>query len=251
MKKSLLIAVLMLMGSTGLYAANPFDEFKSSLSGLTTELAQKKLDNFSKDLGSLMGGGTFHTGKSLGIPGFDVSARVMTKKISDDDDIVKAAGVNAAYLPMLQAEIGLPAKIDLIGRFVSYQDSSLVGGGLRYAIFQNDFPGLPSLSVQALYNTLNVKAGENKLKASNFSAMAMASFNVPIVDPYIGIGTDSTTVEPDSSIPLPQSGMKGNASGVRVEAGVNLGILPFTYLQIGGTLTGGSIDYSAGFGVKF
>jgi opacity protein-like surface antigen len=251
MKKALIVAVLSTVVSSPVFAANPFDEFRNQLTGATVAVAQKNLDNFTKDLGGLMGGAAFHQGKTCGIPGFDVSLRASSKKISDDDAIVKAAGVDNAILPLLQAEIGLPANIDLIGRYSAYADSTLIGGGLRYGIINNAFPGLPSLSVQALYHALNVAAGDNKLSATSYNIMAMASFNLPVVDPYVGIGMDSTTVEPNASISLPKSGMKGNASTVRIEAGVNLGLLPFTYLQLGGTLIGSDIGYTAGLGVKF
>jgi hypothetical protein len=45
--------------------------------------------------------------------------------------------------------------------------------------------------------------------------------------------------------------MKGTATGTRIEAGINLSLIPFTYLQLGGALVNGDMGYNAGFGVKF
>jgi len=251
MKKVIIFSIISTIATCPLFAANPFDKFKDQLSGVTTQIAQKNLDNFAKDLGGLMGGASFHAGKTLGFPGFDVGAHIAARKISEDDAIIKTAGIDNVFLPVIQLEIGLPAKIDLIGRYIAYADATMVGGGLRYGIISNSCPGLPSLSVQALYHTLNVASGVNKLTATNYCAMAMTSFNIPIVDPYLGIGMDSTSVEPDSSVPLPSSGMKGSASSVRIEGGINMTLFPFTYIQIGGTLIAGNLDYNAGLGVKF
>jgi hypothetical protein len=98
---------------------------------------------------------------------------------------------------------------------------------------------------------LDVTAGDNKFKAATTSIQAMMSFNIPIVNPYIGAGIDSTSIEPGSEILLPVSGMKGTGSGYRVEGGVNFAFLPFTYVQLGAAYVNGDMGYTAGMGVKF
>lgn len=251
MKKVFCVAAFLLLSAGVSFGANPFDEFQKEITGVVQEVAQKNLDNFAKDLGGMLGSGSFHDGKSLGLPGFDVGIHIPAKKVNEDNVIMKKAGLDTVLFPVLQAEIGLPAKIDLIGRFVSYNDATLVGGGLRYGIIKGAVPGLPSISVQALYNMLDVKSGANKLKASTLSASVAASFGLPIVNPYVGVGIDYTSVEPDASITLPVSGMKGSASGVRLEGGINLSLVPFTYLQLGGALINGDMGYTLGLGVAF
>ena len=239
---------VLVLGTSAAFAANPFDEFRNQVGpGVLKDVAQKNLDNFAKDVGALLGSGAAHQGKALGLPGFDVGIHVPGKKISDDDTIVKAAGLDTVYLPVIQAEIGLPKKVDLIGRFSSYQDSNLIGFGLRYGILKGGFPGLPSLSVQAIYNSLNVNANDNKLKATTLSAAATLSIDLPAITPYLSAGIDSTTVDPDSTI----STLQGKATGYRVEAGVNLSLFPLTYLQLGGGLINGDMSYTAGLGIKY
>ena len=191
----------------------------------------------------------FHQGKALGFPGFDIGIHVPARKVSADNEIVKAAGIDTFMFPALQAEIGLPAKIDVLARYMGYAGSNLIGVGGRYGIFKGSLPLMPSLSVQGMYTMLDVNADANKFKANTMSVAAVASFNIPVVDPYVGLGFDSTSVEPDSSLSLP--GMKGSASNYRLEAGINLSLFPLTYLQLGGVLINSDLSYTAGLGVKF
>ncbi|OGS18306.1 MAG: hypothetical protein A2219_08745 [Elusimicrobia bacterium RIFOXYA2_FULL_50_26] len=251
MKKALVLAVVLMEITATVFAANPFDEFNNKVAGAATEVAQQYLDNFAKDLGAVLGGGTFHQGKTLGFPGFDIGIHVPAKKVRSDNEIVKAAGIDTFMFPALQAEIGLPAKIDLLARYMGYAGSNLIGVGGRYGILKGSLPLMPSLSVQGIYSMLNVNADANKFNATTISVGAVASFNIPVVDPYVGIGFDSTSVEPDSSISLPQAGMKGSASAYRLEAGINLSLFPLTYLQLGGVLINSDLSYTAGLGLKF
>jgi len=235
------------MAASPLFAAEAFDNFKTVISAGGTA-AQASLDNFTKDLGALLGGGTYHNGKSLGFPGFDIGIHVPMKKISDDNNIVKSADVDSVALPIVQVEIGLPANIDIIGRYSSILNSTLLGYGLRYGIFKPSIPGLPSVSVQGVMTNLDAAAGSNKFKASNTSVSAVLSFNhLPVITPYLGVGYDTTSVTPDSSI----STMTGSASGTRVEAGLNLSIIPMTYIQLGAASAGGDINGTFGLGIEF
>ena len=251
MKKILFVVTVCVMFASVARGANLFDEFTNNVTKVTADVAQRNMDNFAKDLGVLMAGGQFHQGKALGFPGFDVGIKTPVKKIGNDNVIAKAAGVNTLVFPALQAEIGLPAKVDLIGRYSAYENASITGMGLRYGIIKGALPGLPSLAVQSMYSSLNVSSGANKLKATNIAFSGVASIDLPIFVPYLGITYSTTKIEPDSSLPLPRSGITGDASGVIIEGGINLDILPFTYLQVGAILAEGDLGYSAGLGVKF
>ena len=251
MKRVAVSLVVLALGVSLSFAANPFDQFQSLLSGQATSIAQDRLDNFAKDLGVLLGGGSFHQGKSLGLPGFDVGIHVPVVKIKDEDTIIKGS-LDSVALPILQAEIGLPANLDLLARFTSYSDATMVGVGLRYGIIKKSIPGFPSLSAQAVYNTLNVNSGLNKLKATTMSVDCIASIDLPIITPYAGVGMDNTEVTPDSTITdVTGANLKGKASVMRLEAGINLSLVPLTYLQLGGVLVNGDINYTAGLGIKF
>ncbi|MGA2090835.1 MAG: DUF6588 family protein [Endomicrobiales bacterium] len=251
MKKLLYFLLLCIITSSNSFGANPFDGFINQISGVATSVAQKNLNNFTQDLGEAIDGGEYHQAQVLGCPGFDVGIQVPVVTVNNNDTIIKAAGISSVAFPLIQAEIGLPGKIDLIGRVTGYDNASMYGVGLRYGLFKGDMPGVPSLSVQSIYNSLTVTDNANKFTATSWSTSLVASMGLLIVDPYLGVGYDMTTLVPGSSIALPQAGMKGTANEARIEGGVNLTLFPFTYLKLGAVLVDSQVGYDAGFGVKF
>lgn len=247
MKRFLSACSILALSAGMAFAGNPFDKFADQVGGVAQAAAQRNLDNLAKDLGPVMGGGQYFQAKTLGFPGFSLGIEAPARSVNKDNAIVKAAGVDTLLLPAVQAGIGLPFKIDLLGRMSQYQDSSLTGVGLRYGLLRSIVPGLPSVSVQAMYNSLKVSAGSNKLSASNINVAAVASVNLAFLTPYAGASYISTTVEPDSAI----STLKGTASGVMFEGGLTIRPLPLTYLRLGASLYDGDIGYSAGMGLSF
>lgn len=231
--------------STSMLRADPFDKFRSFLEG-------RFLDPLAKDLGSVMAGGSFHQGSALGVPGFDVGVHLPIKKASSENVLVSSAATNIA-LPWVQAEIGLPAKIDLIARAGGGVGGvTLIGGGIRYGIIKGKLPGMPSVSVSALYSALN----HDLFEANTISANAVISVKIPVITPYIGVGLDKTKVKPKdaafSGVGASASrGIEGKASGYRAEAGINLSLFPLTYITLGAGLTNGDAAYHAGLGIKF
>src|SRR5262249_32078230 len=114
-------------------------------------LNTKSLDALAKDLGALVGSGSFHQGKSLGFPlGFDIGIHVPVVGLTDDDAILKDNG-STAHATWGQAEIGLPAHVSVLARYGKAYDATLLGGGLRWGLFTTAAPGVPSLSVSGLY----------------------------------------------------------------------------------------------------
>ncbi|MBN1822813.1 MAG: hypothetical protein JW803_00680 [Endomicrobiales bacterium] len=246
MKKFIAFAAVCAVFAAPALAKDPFDEFNNVVS-LGGTIAQEALDNLSKDLGMLMGGGAVHQGANLGVPGLDIGIHVPMKSVKDENTIVKAADVDNILLPILQAEVGLPGNIDVIGRYTGYAGASMVGGGLRYGILKPSVPGLPSVSAQVVYNALNVSSNGNKFTATTMSALATASIGFPVITPYAAVGFDQTAIKPDSTI----SDKEGAASGLRIEGGVNLKLIPLTYLQMGASSVCGETGYTVGLGVKF
>jgi hypothetical protein len=231
--------------------ANPFDAFTDQVTNVAVSVAQYNLDSFANDLGPVLAGSSFHQGRSLGFPGFDIGIHAAARPVAAEDAILESAGVETLLVPLAQLEIGLPAKFDLIGRFTSYVDATVTGAGLRYGILRSKLPGSPSLSVQAIYTTLAVDAGVNKFSADTVAASAVASVDLPVVQPYLGVTYVSTTVRPDAQLGLPQTGMTGTATGYVLEGGVNVALFPLTYLQLGGALSDGNVSYVLGLGVKY
>jgi len=240
MKKLIVFSITLCTLASNCFASNPFDKF-------ALNITQVNLDNLAKDLGPVLGGDAFRSGKNLGFPGFDISVRTPYAKVSDDDAIVKVAGIDNIPFPMLQAEIGLPFSIDVIGRFASYYDSTMAGFGARYCVLKSWVPGVPYISAQSVYNTLTVSSGANKLKANTWSTSLVASWKFAILEPYIGASYDNTSVTPDSTL----STLSGSANNIRYDGGINLVVFPLTYIQLGVSISGGNTGYTAGLGVSF
>jgi len=240
MKKLIVLSITFCIFSANCLASNPFDNFAANIS-------QSNLDNLAKDLGSVLGGGSFRSGKNLGFPGFDISVRVPYITVNNNDYIVKSAGISNIPFPLLQVEIGLPLGIDLIGRGASYYSSNMTGFGLRYSVIKSWIPGVPDVSVQSVYNMLSVSSGANKLTANTLSTAAVASWKIVMIEPYVGVSYDSTNLTPDSSI----SSLTSSVGTVRLDGGINWTVFPYTYIQLGVSSANSNLSYTAGLGVCF
>ncbi len=204
-------------------------------------LNQHSLDALAGDIGALVGGPSFHHGKALGFPlGFDVGVHAAFLSVDNEDKILRDNGVTA-HSGWVQAEYGLPGRINLIGRVGRLYAADLYGGGLRWGVFTSDVPGVPSISISGLYG----KVKHDVFSAETYSGNLVASFDIPFIHPYLGVGYDSTKVNPDGSA------VTGKQGAPRFEAGVNLSIIPFTYLSLGGGLANGRRIGHAGVGVRF
>ncbi len=246
MKKWILISSLLLTTSFSSLRADDFsDNFQAHLN-------QTALDSLTKDLGALMGGGSFHQGNALGFPiGFDVGVHVPVVGLGSDNEILRDNDSAIAAL-WGQAEVGLPAKLNVIGRVGKLADADMLGGGLRYGILNPSVPGLPALSISALYGQME----HDFFDLTTLSANAVLSVDFPFIHPYIGVGYDQSKLDPTSDafagVPASVSrDLEGEADGYRAEAGVNLSVIPFTYINLGAGLANGKKMYHAGAGVRF
>lgn len=218
----------------------------------SANLNQTALDALAQDLGALTGGGSFHTGKALGFPlGFDVGVHVPVVGVTDDNAILKD-DASTAYGGWVNAEVGLPAHINLIARAGQIHDADGYGGGLRIGLFNPSVPGLPSVSLSGLYHVLE----HDYFDMNTMTANLVVSFDIPLIHPYIGAGYDKTKVEPtDLAFSGAAAGvsrsLEGDSDGYRIEGGVNVSVIPFTYLTLGGGLANGEELYHAGLGVTF
>ena len=247
-----LVRSISLMVALTLFFVGPslaLDDFSNNF---TANLNQVALDSLSQDIGAVMGGGSFHTGKALGFPlGFDVGVHVPGVGVPEDNAILKDDGSTTQGL-WGQVEVGLPLNLNIIARLGKFYDGDMLGGGIRYGLFSPSIPGLPAISITGLYSTLD----HDYFKADTLSANVALSFNIPVIHPYVGVGYDVTTLDlrDPAFVGAPASvsrDLEGESSGYRAEAGVNLSIIPFTYITLGAGLANGQEMYHAGAGVKF
>lgn len=225
------------------------DDFSNNF---TANLNQTAIDALAKDMGAIVGAGSFHEAKALGFPlGFDVGVHVPVVGVKNENKILRDDG-SSAHAVWGQAEVGLPGKLNVIGRYGKMEDAKMIGGGLRLGIINPIGPGMPALSLTGLYSAVD----HDYFEAQVLSANLVFSMDLPIIHPYIGAGYDHTTLDPTdlAFVGAPagtSTSLDGSANGYRVEAGVNLTIIPFTYLTLGGGITNGEKLYHAGAGVRF
>ena len=132
-----------------------------------------------------MGGGSFHQGKALGFPArhrrravHAVGDRFCAQgfHLTRDDHSTLGAG-------WVQAEVGLPANINIIARGGDFVDAKMYGGGVRVGLLTPSVPLTPAISVTALYDKLN----HDYVDAHTWSANAVLSVDVPFIHPYLGV----------------------------------------------------------------
>lgn len=236
-----LAAVAVVCVSSILRAA-PFDEFKDRAS---SEL----LKPFARDLGGLLGGADFHSGRSVGFPGFDVGGvGVIQSKPGSDNKIFNDAGVKAFGLPLVQAAIGLPFNVDLAVRGVSAAGISIVGGGLRYGIYKSGLAKfIPDVSVSAFMDKLD----HDYFKATHYSMDVSASFDIPVIKPFVGIGFDNTKVEVKQAANPLLAGVSATSKDMRYTAGINFSPIPLIYVFGAYSIFHGVPGMQFGMGARF
>lgn len=234
MKRLTVLGLLLLIMAPGLRADDISDNFAAHLN-------EPALDALTKDLGSIVGAGSFHHGKALGFPlGFDLGVHVPVVGIKDENVILRDND-DKMSATWAQLEVGLPARINLIARAGEVFDADMLGGGVRIGLFKSSLPGIPSFSISALYNELD----HDSFDMTTYTGNAVVSFDLPFIDPYLGVGYDSSVLKAaDSTI-------EGKADGTRVEAGINIHVIPFTYIALGGGVANGETMYHGGAGVRF
>ncbi|MBI4052086.1 MAG: hypothetical protein HY400_06235 [Elusimicrobia bacterium] len=243
MKKTFafLISCVVLVGWAPWVTADPYGDF--------TRLVQDAyLKPFAKDLGGVLGAGTFHSGKSLGFPGFDVGVHaVIQAKPNKDDQILNLAGVKAFGLPWIQAEVGLPFRVDVIVHGIGAAGLTLAGGGLRYGLLRSALPLMPQISISGFVDSLN----HDFFSVTHLSANVSASVSVPIVTPYVGVGLDSTRLKVKQATTSALVGLTAKTTESRLTAGLSFTPFPLVYLHGGYNLMHGESGYELGLGVRF
>jgi hypothetical protein len=242
--KALFAALLLAAGGSLAHAeADPYAGFEQFAD-------EGSLKPFTRDLGALLGAGTFHNGRSLGFSGFDVGVRYGAQfHPSAGDNIMRGNNVKSFGLPWVQAEIGMPFKIDGFIRGISYQGLTVSGGGVRYGLYSpSDKPWSP----QVLVSGVGHSAVHKDFSATHFGANLVCSAGTSAVTPYIGAGFDRTRMVVRSSTLDPTlNGRDVTTLESRFTAGVSLKPYQFVYLSLAGTLTHGQGGAEADFGVRF
>ena len=128
-KMKRLLIVSLAMAALGVGPASETPAAAEQYAGFQQLADAGSMKPFCRDLGGILGSETFHGGRSLGFSGFDVGLRGgMLISPDPNDRILRNNGVHRFGLPWVQAEIGMPFKIDGFIRGISDQGLTIAGG---------------------------------------------------------------------------------------------------------------------------
>lgn len=243
MKKYLVISAL-LAGFSALPAHAAISD------GFARYATAEGLKPFAKDLGGVIGSGLYTTGRSLGFSGFDIGFRAAGQfSPSGDNTIAKNSGQNFMYLPWLQAEIGMPFRLDGFVRMSNWQGLTVSGGGLRWGITKvNDQP----YKLQALIVGAGHTAVNRSYSATHFSANLVLSMKMPVTTPYIGLGLDHTRLMVMEATTHPElEGSDIECNGYRATLGLRTKLARFGYLNTAFNILHGQPGAEAALGLRF
>ncbi|MCK5358030.1 MAG: hypothetical protein KAJ48_06505 [Elusimicrobiales bacterium] len=244
--KMISIAVLSLMIFTNGAWADPFEDFKTEVISQGSAL----LKPFAKDLGGLIGGADFSSGRTLSFPGFDIGlATVIQFKPDSDNLVLKNAGVDAFGLPTIQVSGAIPTiGVDAVIRGLSVSGLSIVGGGLKYGVYKSGIAKfIPDVMVSAFYDTIKY----DYFKGNHYSFNVSASFDIPIIKPFVGLGYDKTKLEIKNNSNTLLNGIKAKTGESRMTIGAKIIPFPFTYLFGAYSMLHGNAGAQLGLGIKF
>lgn len=246
------LAVCLLCAS-GASARNIWDDFGANVT-------QHNVRAFTKDLGGLIGSGTYTTGRILGWGGFQIGPRgsmVFKMSQAQGDTFAEkqktALGdrdeVGEVFYPWLQADIGMPFRIDGFIRASSYQGLTIAGGGLRWGITRpNEMLG----SFQPMLVVAAHSASARDFSASHYNASLVLSMKFKYFVPYVGGGVDYTTLninraELDESL----VGGREHAATARATAGFNFKLPSYLDLSLAANYAYYGLGAEASLSLRF
>lgn len=242
-----------LLGASGASARNIWDDFGANVT-------QQNVRAFTKDLGGLIGSGTYTTGRILGWGGFQIGPRgsmVFKMSQAQGDTFAEkqktALGdrdeVGAVFYPWLQADIGMPFRVDGFIRASSYQGLTIAGGGLRWGITRpNEMLG----SFQPMLVVAAHSASARDFSASHYNASLVLSMKFKYFVPYVGGGVDYTTLninraELDESL----VGGREHAATARATAGFNFKLPSYLDLSLAANYAYYGLGAEASLSLRF
>lgn len=240
---ALLLALAALVPSAHAVQPNPF-------SGFEQNAASNLLKPFALDLGGMLGASVVDTGRTYGFPGFWVGGdAVLQTRPNSNDLILRDSGVHSFALPMVQAGVGLPFGLDLIVHGVGAYGVNIYGGGLRKSLYRTGLIDsfLPNVSVSAFGD----KVDAGPFNAAHGAFNADASWNLPLIKPFIEAGYDLTKVTVGAAQAPGLAGTSATANGTRLAAGVDLTPFPLLDLRLAVLELHGIPAGQLGLGVTF
>ncbi|OGR81520.1 MAG: hypothetical protein A2X32_00975 [Elusimicrobia bacterium GWC2_64_44] len=194
LKKLACFALIPLFGAAA--SAADYGEFYNVSAGA--------IKPFARDLGGLLGSGSNQTARPLGFAGFDLGVRGMAQfRPSHGNTVLKKN--NLFGLGLVQAEIGMPYRIDGFVRGGNFEGITVAGGGLRYGLWNVSDE---KYKVNATLVGMANMATHRYFYAIHFNTSLVCSVNVPVLAPYFGVGYDFTKFEAQTTADPALAGKK-------------------------------------------
>jgi len=152
---------------------------------------------------------------------------------------------NLFGLGVVQAEIGMPYRIDGFVRGGAFEGISVAGGGLRYGLWNVSDE---KYKINAMWVGMANMATHRYFYAIHFNTGVVISINVPVVSPYLGVAYDFTKLEAQNVFDGTLAGEQVRVSEPRFAAGLRVK-MKLGYLAGGLTYTHDRslVNASAGF----
>ena len=223
-------------------------------------VTENNIRAFTKDLGGLIGSGTYTTGRILGWGGFQIGPRAgmlfkmsqglgATEAEKDHTALGERGEVGSVISPWLQADIGLPFRIDGFIRASSYDGLTIAGGGLRWGITR---PSEVLGSFQPMLVVAAHSATAKDFSATHYNASLVLSMKFKYFVPYIGGGVDYTTVNVGNGVETSvMRGKKEHAATARATAGFNFKLPSYIDLSLAANYAHYGMGAEASLSLRF
>ena len=196
------------------------------------------LKAYNRDVSGIVGMVDFNTGRPKALPGVNLGASVSVFKPSSDNDI---SSDSYTVLPFLIAETKIPyINVGVVARGTAVNGYRSVGGGLTYNMTLIEFL---NVSLGAFYDN----GRTDWYTQDHYSASAIASTNVLIFTPYLGIGYDYGRLK-TRGYTHNESVSDGTPRGM---VGLNVNPFPLVTGFVAYTITKDSHGFTGGLGLSF
>lgn len=251
--KKLVVLFLFCVCASNIGFARQWDDFGANVTA-------NNVRAFTKDLGGIIGAGTYTTGRILGWGGFQIGPRAgMLFKMSKGQGTTEAERnhtalgdrheVGSVVSPWLQADIGMPFRIDGFIRASSYQGLTIAGGGLRWGITR---PSETTGAFQPMVVLAAHSASAQDFSATHYNASLVLSMKFKYFVPYVGGGVDYTTVTVGNGVTAADvRGEREYAATARATAGFNFKLPSYMDLSLAANYAHYGLGAEASLSLRF
>ena len=238
--KKILISII-LISVAGLSYAGSYDDFYNNASA-------ENLKPFTKDASALLNSGIFTTGRILGWGGYRFGVRASYMNKPSDENTELGTDKSSLTVPWIQADIGLPLRIDGFIRTSNYHKYAITGGGFRWGVFRpSDKPG----SFQMLISLAGHNSVNDYFSLTTYNASLVGSFKFDTFNPYAGVGIDYGKLQVRNVADSSLIGVSEEASTPHYTLGVNFLLWKFFEFAIAGNYANYGLGGEASLAFRF